>query len=177
MSWNNWWKICLSLAVLAGSSLGQNEKPKPADQPEPAKYYNLDFQVKEVEGGKILNSRSYSFILSSDKNAFPSAIRMGSRVPYSTFPGSNQLMEVGVNIDCRFLSEMQNRLALNVTADISGAVPPTEAGQNQTPVLRQTKWSSGTIVTLKKPTVIFSSDDVTTKRTLQLELTATQQVP
>jgi hypothetical protein len=40
-------------------------------------------------------------------------------------------------------------------------------------LIRQTKWSSNVIVPIGKPTVIFSSDDATTKGQMQLELTAT----
>jgi hypothetical protein len=41
------------------------------------------------------------------------------------------------------------------------------------PVVRQNQWQAGVIVPLKKPTVVFSSDDLTTKRQMQVELTAT----
>jgi hypothetical protein len=41
------------------------------------------------------------------------------------------------------------------------------------PTIRQNRWVSTVAVPLKKPTVIFSSDDLTSKRQMQLELTAT----
>ena len=41
------------------------------------------------------------------------------------------------------------------------------------PMIRQNRWTSNVVVPLKKPTVIFSSDDLTTKHQMQLELTAT----
>jgi hypothetical protein len=40
------------------------------------------------------------------------------------------------------------------------------------PVIRQNRWSSNVVVPLKKPTLIFASDDATSKRQMQLELTA-----
>jgi hypothetical protein len=40
------------------------------------------------------------------------------------------------------------------------------------PVIRQVKWNAPVIVPLGKPTVIFSSDDPSSKRQMQLELTA-----
>jgi len=39
--------------------------------------------------------------------------------------------------------------------------------------VRQNKWGSIVLVALRKPTVIFSSDDLTSKHQVQLELTAT----
>ncbi len=62
-------------------------------------------------------------------------------------------------------------------ADISSipsepAVPATASAPTQ-PTVRQNKWDSTVIVPLKKPTVLFSSDDLTSKRQMQLELTAT----
>jgi hypothetical protein len=41
------------------------------------------------------------------------------------------------------------------------------------PVTRQNQWRSAVVIPVKKPTVVFSSDDVSSKRQLQLELTAT----
>jgi hypothetical protein len=79
-------------------------------------------------------------------------------------------MEVGVNLDCRNVRDLQSRLVLVVSADISRAGgEPTTPGQ----LIHNTKWSSGVVVPIGKPTVIFASDDPTTKLQLQLELTAT----
>jgi hypothetical protein len=58
-----------------------------------------------------------------------------------------------------------------VSADLS-TVQPSEA-PNTPPIIRQNRWGSHVLVPLKKPTVIFSSDDLTTKRQMQLEVTAT----
>jgi hypothetical protein len=68
------------------------------------------------------------------------------------------------------VKELQGDVALSVSAEMS-SVP--EGGNPGLPVVRQNKWSSYVVVPIKKPTVIFSSDDATSKRTMQLELTAT----
>jgi hypothetical protein len=155
----------LPLILLAGTCFAQN--------PDAAKFYKLDFVVKEVEGAKVLNARSYSMIVSTDKSAPPSSIRTGSKVPYPTGPGSNQYnyAEVGVNIDCRSVQEFGAELSMTITTDISSTPP------DQTPlgpvVIRQNKWNSIVVVPLRKPTIVFASDDATTKHQLQLEVTAT----
>ena len=77
--------------------------------------------------------------------------------------------DVGTNVDCRAIRELQSDLAFQVTVEVSSLVQ--DAGQS--PVVRQNKWSSDVVVPFKKPTVLFLSDDLTTKHILQLEVTAT----
>jgi len=55
----------------------------------------------------------------------------------------------------------------------SESAAPASAGTQLPPTIRQNRWSSSVVVPLSKPTVIFSSDDLTSKRQFQLELTAT----
>ena len=175
-------RIVLSLPLLAltmapGSGFAQNqEAPK---TPEPQKFYRLEFVVKEVEGGKVLNARTYSTTVAADaKELGPTSIRTGARVAYQTATAaagdikSFQYLDIGVNIDCRAIRETERALSLYVSADIS-SVPSDAATPMVAPTIRQNRWSSLTIVPLKKPTLIFSSDDPTSKRQMQLELTAT----
>lgn len=160
----NWSARFLALTLLAGTCFGQN--------PESSKFYKLDFVVKEMEGPKVVNARAYSTIVSTAKSSPPTSIRTGSRVPVPTAPGSAQFnyVEVGVNIDCRSVEEVASELSLLVTADINSTLQESTA---VTPVLRSNKWTSMVIVPIGKPIVVFSSDDVTAKRQMQLELTAT----
>lgn len=129
---------------------------------EAAKFYRLDFVVKDLDGSKLVSSRSYSMIVS---NQAAGQVRAGSKV--SVTPGGTY--DVGTNVDCRGVRESQNDLSFQITVEVSSL--SQDAGQ--IPVVRQNKWSSEVIVPLKKPTVMFSSDDVTTKHVLQLEVTAT----
>ncbi len=50
---------------------------------------------------------------------------------------------------------------------------PSEPVAPGRPTIRQNRWTSVTIVPLKKPTLLFSSDDPMSKRQMQLELTVT----
>ncbi len=159
----NWCIRLIAFVLLAATCVAQN--------PEGLKFYKLEFTVKEMEATRALSSRTYYMVASTEPNSPPSLIRAGSKVPVSTSSGGFQFLDVGVNIDCRSVKELQNELSLNVTADVSSTPPepPTPAH----PIVRQNKWSSTVVVPVKKPTLIFSSDDVTTKRQIQLELTAT----
>jgi len=179
-------RMCLTVlmaALVAGASFAQSEGAKPAEPPAP-KYFRLDFVVKELESGKVLNSRAYSMTISTDPQK--SSIRAGSRVPVSTKSGANSestYIDIGVNIDCSFAKEVQNQLALNVAADISTAANDTStvpaglggglANAPGLPIIRQNKWTGNVLAPLRKATTIFSADDAATKRQMQLELTAT----
>ena len=159
-------RVALLTALLAGSCFAQSEGAKPAEAAI-SKYFRLDFVVKELESGKVINSRAYSTTITTD-NA--SSIRTGSRVPVKTGNSSGiTYIDVGVSIDCIAAKEVQNELSLRVTADVSTMADETV----RPPVIRQNKWNGNVLVPLRKATTIFSSDDVTTRRQMQLELTAT----
>lgn len=134
------------------------------------KFYRLDFQVKEVEGGKVVNTRSYSTNTSNEKGTAAS-IRAGNRIPIVQAGGGFNYIEVGVNIDARNVQEFGGDLGMAVNAELSTAHP--QETPEKPVVVRQNRWSAHVTVPLKKPTVIFSSDDLNTKRQMQLEVTAT----
>jgi hypothetical protein len=160
---------CGAIILTAGICAAQGEGAKPpAEEP---KYFHLDFVVKELESGKVINARHYSTTTATGDHSC--TIRSGNKVPVQTGgsgPESGQFtyIEVGVNIDCRSAKEIDGSLALSVSAEISTAVNAVKQ-----PLIRQTKWSSNAIVPIGKPTVIFASDDVAGKGQMQLELTAT----
>jgi hypothetical protein len=155
----------LALA-LAATAFGQT-----ADQ----RFYKLDFVVKEVEGGKAVNSRTFSSMLGVQlpgRETPGATIRAGGRVPVSpaSNPASFSYFDLGVNIDARDLRESQADVSVYLSVDISTIGQETAGAQ---PVVRQNKWAGTVLVPVKKATVVFASDDVTSKRQLQLEMTAT----
>jgi len=161
--------VTLGLVTLTASiCLAQGEGAKGnAEQP---KYFHLDFVVQELENGKAVNARHYSTTVSTD--AGTSVIRTGNKLPVATGGSGTDnrqftYVDVGVNIDCRVTKETGADLGLFVSAEVSSA-----ATTSNPPLIRQTKWSSNVIVPIGKATVIFSSDDVTSKGQMQLELTA-----
>ena len=150
----------LMLALITGACLAE-------DTAAPAKFYKLDFVVKEVEGTKVLNTRSYSF-LTTQVTHEACSIRTGNKVPVA----GGGYLDVGVSIDCYEVKETQLGLSIGVAADIS-SIPAESQVPVSGQVIRQNKWRSVVVVPLKKPTVIFSSDDLTSKHQMQLELAAT----
>lgn len=150
------------LALAAGACLGD-------DAPE--KFYKLEFVVKEVDGAKVLNSRNYSMVVAAGNRH--NAIRVGSQVKWTeNFHNSiqNLATDIGVSIDAEAVKEIENRLTLFVTVDLSTVQGDSASGA--APVIRHNKWSSTVAVPFKKPTVVFASDALNTKSQMQFEITA-----
>ena len=171
----------LSLTVLAFIVSASPSFAQDASQPrDEFKVFRLDYVLKELEGGKVINSRGYSTLISTEQKN--STIRSGNKVPVPSSAGSGfpfQYVDIGVNIDSLFVKEGPTQLGLYVSAEVSSVVSETPAGAaapastGTAPVMRQTKWGASVVVPLRKSTTVFSSDDPTLKRQLQLELTAT----
>jgi len=160
--------ILTGVLLLARTSFAQTDRESPNG------FYRLDFVTKELDDNKLINTRTYSMTV-SDKAA--GNIRSGSKVPvYTNSSGGNTqftYLDLGVNIDCHDLRELQGQLTLSVSADIAAATTEAAGSTNPNPVIRQYKWNSAVIVPLRKATQIFSSEDLGSKRKFQLELTAT----
>ena len=160
--------VCLGIPVLA-------QDPSKDFTP---KFYRLDFVVKELDESKVVNSKTYTTFATSDEKARSvCSIRAGNRVPYrvSAGPGPSnfQYADVGVNIDCGGPARDWNgQLMLSVLAEISSVPVGEEAGPNNPPTVRQNKWNSTVVVPVGRATTLFSSDDLNSKRKMQLELTA-----
>jgi hypothetical protein len=157
--------ILTGVLLLARTSFAQAEKESSNG------FYHLDFVAKELDDNKVINTRTYSMTVGDKANG---SMRSGSRVPSATnSDGSFSYIDLGVSIDCRDLREVSGQLVLFVSADISTAITETANTPITRPVIRQYKWNSSVIAPLRKATQIFSSDDLGSKRKLQLELTAT----
>ena len=155
------------LGLVAAIVMGLAQGDKPAEPP--TRYYKLDFVVKEVEGGKTVNSRAYTTTISTERGARTS-IRTGSRIPAPTGKeGSFTYLDMGVSFDCGQAKVTGNELAINVTADITSVADPSSTP----PVIRTNRWSGDVLVPVSKATVVFSSEDANSKRQMQLEMTAT----
>ena len=182
--------IC-SLAFLTMSfgqrSLAQESTPAPeatkASQ-SPAHFYHLDFVVQELGAdGKPTNSRSYTATVSTDPRDHGTSIRTNSRIAVPTVSSSSgnegemlhtqfQYINVGVNIDARNTREIGHQLSLDLVADISSMARSEDASLRQ-PVIRQNKWEASVLIPVGKATVVFTSDSLDSKGSIQVVVTAT----
>lgn len=151
----------------------------------PPQFFRLNFVVKEVQGKKVIDSRNYTTEISAapitDNNEhskfdYPSrSIRAGTRIPVAQ--SENFIyMDVGVNIDCKNPVLVGDRLAMQVTANISNIAkshPSGSAKQITPPIVQQNSWKSEVLIPIGKPAVLFTSDDPATTSTMELGVTAT----
>ncbi|HYK34962.1 hypothetical protein [Alloacidobacterium sp.] len=165
--------FCLALILFATpKSMFAQQDSKPAEPP--AHYYQLSFSVQEVgENGKITNSRAYTTSIETRSHDRQS-IRTGDKVPVKADDKGNlQYIDLGVNIDCWNAQEINGKLAILISANVSSTAKTTNAS-DLPPVIRQNQWSANALVPIGKPTVIFSSDNLQDKDKIQVELTATR---
>jgi len=176
------------VAMLYGpKSLAQDStsaaEPAKASQ-GPAHFYHLEFVVQEMgTDGKATNSRSYTATVSTDPHDHGTSIRTNSRIPVPTgsFSGGEnaplintqfQYVDVGVNIDAHNAHENGRQLSLDLVADVSSVAPTGDARIHQ-PVIRQNKWQASVLIPIGKPVVVFTSDSLDSKGSMQVVATAT----
>jgi hypothetical protein len=159
------WLLPVLGLAFAGTALAQAV--------DAGRFYKLEFVLKEVEAGKTVNTRSFVTMLAVQATAArdvpPATIRAGGRVPVTSGNGTTYY-DLGVSIDAKELRETQGDLSLYLTTDISTIA---QDSPGTTPVTRQNRWAGTVFLPPRKPTMVFASDDVSSKRQLQMEVTAT----
>lgn len=149
------------LSIYASASAQNNAPPT-------HEFFRFDFVLKETEGGKLINVRSFQMMAPGDDNV-RSSIRSGDRIPVPASSGGTgaiTYLDVGVSVDVMRLHHIGEELTFDVIGEASSAEPGTN-------IIRQAKWNSTVLIPIRKATVIFSSDGPIPKRQLQLEVTAT----
>jgi len=153
------------------AAASQSAPAKTADWP--VHFYHLEFVVQELGAdGKPTNSRVYTVAANTDRVNRNTSIRTGSRVPVPTSTSAFQYVDLGVKIDVRNVHEMDGKLSLEVTADVSSLSTPSASTQQGAPVIRTNSWQSPVLIPVNKATVIFTSDSLDSKGNMQLQVTA-----
>jgi len=178
--------LCLLiLSSFAWPALGRaqdaDKTTETAKAQEPAPhYYHLVFVVQDLDAaGKPTNSRTYTTSVSTDRH-FTGQIRTGSRFPIaSASSGSGagvstqyQYVDLGVNFDLMHVVEVGRQISIDVSAELSSMADARDPSLHQ-PVIRQNRWHAPVLIPIGKPTVIFSSDALDSKGSLQVTATAT----
>jgi len=158
--------VALCLPLIPSSATAQQE----AKVQKPITAYRLEFNVRELENGKRLNSRNY--MMTAEEGDY-ARIRVGNRVPYQTAEKQYQYSNVGMNIDCR-PREHESGVALEITVDFSSVAPQSETAPSFNPVFRSNRSEVQAVVALGKPTIVTSLDDVESNRHYEIEVTATK---
>lgn len=164
--------VLLVIAVLGGKSLLAQE-PKPQSS---TGTYRLDYVFSELQDNKRINARSYTLLVRAMQKG---VMKTGNRIPIATgskeAPNQIQYLDVGMNIDCRVVQELDAAVGLETLADSSSLVQENyPRNPTNDPVIRQVKYDFNSIVPLNKETLLGSVDEADGTRRMQLEVTITK---
>ncbi len=179
------WMGCV-LAVGALSVQAQ-EAAKPAeaaaaapaavsDSWSEAQFFELHFTVREVdEHGTVINARSFeamTYGLADNKSSSQGDIRQEAEVPVLKDGVAIRYVQLLTKINFGRIRMIDPRhLELNITTNIQSLLP----GESSTsPVTRDIEWSGDVMAPVGEHRVVFSSDDVASKHTLQLDVLVTR---
>jgi hypothetical protein len=174
----------LSAILLAPALLfAQSQDTPDTSSQQTGLYLKLVYRTLQIGAdGKVASSHSYStIVVANTGHASPSKIRSSDKVPIATgIPsGGNiqyQYQDVGTNIDTSGAKLNGNQLTVNLSVAVSEVAKNDVAADKAipAPVFRALSWQSDVIVTVGRPTIIFTSDNVSDTGKTELELTATE---
>jgi hypothetical protein len=154
---------------VAEAKAALSEAQKLAAETRPV--YHLVFVVREMDGDKAINSRTYSL---SVREHDWGRIRTGSRVPVQMSDNKFEYQEVGINIDCQ-VDARESGVLLNTRFELSGVAGPDDTSvKSLRPVFRNFHLEEQPEVSLGKPTIIGRLDDMGTSHHFEFEVTATK---
>jgi hypothetical protein len=165
--------VCIPRPALAQETTKDQHSSETAKGGEkPVSVFRLEFVVRELQDGKKINSRNYT--MSVEDNTV-GRIRVGNRIPFNTGKDQFQYFDVGINIDCALHDHGSFLLLDNTQIEISSIVKDESAGgTTPNPIVRQARSSVAAALTLGKPAVVASMDDVSSNRRYEVEVTATK---
>jgi hypothetical protein len=168
------------LVLLAMGMAVAQEKSAPAQNANEFSWsagaYRLDFALKELAAGKVVNSREYTMMLMAANR--PGAghgygeIKAGNKVPLQAEKGPIY-MDVGIDISAQLYQLQSGALFLQTTSEITSLAPDTAypSASSPGPMLRSSKANSTGEITVGKPTLLTSVDDPVSNHRFQLEVT------
>jgi hypothetical protein len=186
----------LLMVALAGSLWAQQPAKDTADQPAKdqsskndvlaggdgltGNFYKLAFVMYELDDGKRTNQRDYMMVERAEN--LPSSIRVSTRVPiYSEEKEVKKItyVDAGLTIRCSLKEQVDRRLQFHCDIEISSFVRPEQIASNgnagpAAPILRTTRTESWALLTLGKPAVLTTVDDINSTKRMQIEVTATK---
>jgi hypothetical protein len=171
--------IAVLLAALPGLAVSQQDSSQTkaaaaGQQTVPRHYYKLNFVLREMDEGKILNQRTFTLNISAEPphvGGVPPEwwnVRSGTRVPVSGSKDINYI-DVGVNLDVR-AEEVAEGLQMQITSEISSVGAESGIGVTA-PAIRQVKVRSAVLASIGKAAVVFTADDPASKHRFELEVT------
>jgi hypothetical protein len=144
-------------------------------------FYKLTFVMYELDDGKRTNQREYMMIVKAEYQ--PSSIKVSTRVPiYTEQTGTDKkitYIDAGLILRCSLKEQVDHKLQFHSDNEISGFARPEQIANSGNassfaPVLRTTRTESWALLTLGKPAVFTTVDDINSTKRMQIEVTATK---
>lgn len=128
------------------------------------KPFRMNFVVKQLEDGKVTNIRSYSSLANTQ----------GKSLNLRTSSDANGL-ETRISIDTYAFSVKENEITFTISIDLGdmSKLSTDTPGATNSTIMNQNRWSSTVKIISGKSTVIYSADNPASKKSIQLEVTAT----
>jgi hypothetical protein len=168
----------------ASSAAPQGPSSQQDVRPPARETYRLEYTITEMEDGKKLNARSYSVVCEDRGGTTRGVLKVGSRVPIVTggtahgdsptaLQAQFQYLDIGMNIIARLDVTASGDVTLDTDMDMSSvANGESPARVDGNPVIRQLHVSSFNAITVGKPVVISTADDVASIRQFQIQVVA-----
>ncbi len=145
-------------------------------------FFKLAFVMYELDDGKRTNQRDYMMIGRTDNQ--PSSIRVSTRVPiYTEEKGGDKAytyIDAGLKINCSLKEQVDRKLQFHCDIEMSSFIRPEQIA-NATgnagpaaPFMRTTRTESWALLTLGKPAILTTVDDINSTKRMQIEVTATK---
>ncbi len=157
------------LTLILAFPLIAQDKDKGSDPAKPAEntwdFYKLTLTVREMDGTKMLSSRSYDF---SQRSTYWGNLRVGSKVPILDHNGNVfQYQDIGLSVDSR-IENRDNQVAFDWRIELTSL-----ASENEThPVVRNVKSNGQTLLAMGKPILMTTVDDLNSTHKFLFEVTA-----
>jgi len=172
--------VMLLACVAVSSAFAQESADEKAARTHST--YRLDFSFNELEDGKKVNTRSYTMILQDTPenpnfNAWSNrtSMKVVTRVPVTTDNKgviTTVYIDVGLSITSR-LRPHGGTTDIDGNVELSSLAQPDQAASGR-PVFRTVESNFGAEITLGKPMLIASMDDLSSTRRYEVEVTATK---
>ena len=139
--------------------------------------YKLNFAIYELQDGKRINQRDYTMFART--NTASSSIHVSTRVPVYSEEKQMHYVDAGLSLRSSIKDDAPGKLQASFDIEISNFVLADQVPNGlsnpsspNAPILRTINTQTRSSLTVGKPLVVASIDDVNSKKRMQVEVTA-----
>lgn len=134
--------------------------------------YRFEFKVTEGTEDQKAAARTYAMLIDPREGG---KLRIGQKVPILIKDGERSYTDVGKNIDCAVRSESEHSVTVRLALEFSD-IPTDESATSAhgNPVIQRVSVETYVTLELGRPTVVGTFQDPASKKSFQIEATATR---